>query len=189
MLKKILLVMFVLTSTVAVPAQEMQNDAATVSVRKDGDAVVIDLSVTVAATPQETWAVLTDFDHMTQFLSNLQASKILEKNGNKWTVAQKGLSSHGPFSFAFENVRAVELEPFETIRSHLISGTMKKLDGVTRLIPSGRVTRIVYHSESISNVWMPPVVGTSIVEDQVRKQFQEMQTEIIKRKAAANPLG
>jgi uncharacterized membrane protein len=160
------------------------QDDMTVKVQKNGDAVVIDLTVTVPATPQETWDVLVDFDHMTQFLSSLQSSKILEKNDNKWKVSQKGESSHGGFSFSFESVREVELKPYETIRSHLISGTMKKHDGLTELSPSGSGTKIVYHAESIANVWVPPLVGTSLVEGDVRKQFQEMEAEILKRKAA-----
>jgi ribosome-associated toxin RatA of RatAB toxin-antitoxin module len=183
MLKSILFAVFLLTLSTVLLAQQAAGDGIKINVRKDGDAVIIDLSVIVAATPQETWDVLVDYDHMTQFMSNLQASKIVEKNGNNWTVAQKGQTSHGLFSFAFENVRMVELDPYKTIRSHLISGTLKKLDGITQLIPSGDVTRIVYHSESISNVWMPPMVGVSLVEDQVRKQFQEMQAEIMRRKA------
>jgi len=160
-----------------------QDDIA-VKVQKDGDSVVIDLTVTVPATPQETWDVLVDFDHMTQFMSSLQSSKILEKNDNQLKVAQKGVASHGGFSFAFESVRAVELKPYDSIRSHLISGTMKKHEGLTQLFPSGTGTKIVYHAESIANVWVPPLVGTSLVEGDVRKQFQEMEAEILKRKAA-----
>ena len=163
---------------------EANPDDITVKVQKDGDAVIIDLTVTVPATPQEAWDVLIDFDHMTQFLSSLQASKILEKNDNKLKVSQKGQSSHGGFSFSFESVREVELTPYEMIRSHLISGTMKKHEGLTQLFPAGSGTKIVYHGESIANVWVPPLVGTSLVESDVRKQFQEMEAEILKRKAA-----
>ena len=160
------------------------DDDISVKVQKDGEAIVIDLAVTVPVTPQEAWDVLVDFDHMPQFMSNLQASKILEKNGNTWKVEQKGQSSHGGFSFAFESVREVELKPYESIHSHLVSGTMKKHEGLTQLSPSGSGTKIVYHAESIANVWVPPLVGTSLVEGDVRKQFQEMEAEMLKRKAA-----
>jgi uncharacterized protein YndB with AHSA1/START domain len=161
------------------------QDTAQVKVQKDGDSVIIDLTVTIPATPQETWDVLTDFDHMTQFIGSLQSSKITEKNGNHWKVEQKGQSSHAGFSFAFESVREVELKPFETIKSHLVSGTLKKHEGFTQLFPSGSGTRIVYHAESITSLWVPPLVGPSLVESDVRKQFQDMETEILKRKNSA----
>lgn len=189
MLKIVLTILCFLTFHASAFADGTQGDDIKVKVQKDGDSVVIDLTVTIPATPQETWAVLVDFDHMPQFLSNLQSSKILEKNGNKWKVAQKGQSSHGGFSFAFESVREVELTPYETIRSHLISGTMKKHEGLTQLFPSGSGTRIVYHAESIAQLWVPPLLGPSVVESDVRKQFQNMETEILRRQAAAKTGG
>jgi uncharacterized membrane protein len=185
MLKVMLLTIILLACQSAASADGAQDGDIKINVQKEGEAVVIDLTVTIAATPQETWAVLVDFDHMPQFLSSIQSSKVLERNGNRWKVAQKGLSSHGVFSFAFESIREVDLKPFESIHSHLISGTMKKLEGLTRLFPSGTGTHIVYHSESISNVWVPPVVGVSVVESEIRKQFQEIEAEILKRKASS----
>jgi len=164
-------------------ADETQDDKIKVKVQKNGDQIAIDLSVTVAATPKETWNVLTDFDHMTEFLNNLKSSKILEKHGNVWKVSQKGHSSHAGFSFSFDSIREVELKPYETIRSHLLSGTMKKHESLTQLAPEGNGTHITYHAESISNVWVPPLLGTSVVENEVRKQFQDMEAEIMKRKA------
>jgi uncharacterized membrane protein len=183
-MRKVLIALICLLTFGTQAGADGASDDIKVKVQKDGDSVIIDLSVTIPATPQETWAVLTDFDHMSQFLSNLQSSKILEKKGDKWTVAQKGQTSHGGFSFSFESIRDVELKPYETIRSHLISGTMTKHEGLTQLSPSGTGTRIVYHAESIAKVWVPPLVGTSVVEGDVRKQFQEMEAEILKRKAA-----
>lgn len=155
-----------------------------VSVQKNGDTVIIDLSTIVQATPQEAWDVFTDFDHMTQFLPNLQSSKVLEKNGDQWKVEQKGQASHGVFSFSFESTKTFVLKPYESIQSHLISGTLKKHESLTTLAPEGSGTRITYHAESISGVWVPPGLGTSIVEEEVRKQFQQMTAEILKRKAA-----
>ena len=189
MLKSLFAILCLLTFQASVLADSSQSDDIKVKVQKNGDASVIDLTVTVPATPQETWDVLVDFDHMPQFLSNLQSSKILEKNGNVWKVAQKGQSAHAGFSFAFESVREVELKPFETIRSHLISGTMKKHEGLTQLYPSGSGTRIVYHAESIATLWLPPLVGPSVVEGDVRKQFQDMAAEISRRKAVAKEGG
>jgi uncharacterized membrane protein len=168
-----------------VSADTSQDDNTKVKVQKNGDNVVIDLTITIPATPQETWAVLVDFDHMTDFLHNLESSKVLEKDGNVWKVAQKGQTSHAGFSFAFESTRQVTLKPFESLQSHLIGGTLKKHDSLTLLSPDGNGTRIVYHAESISGVWVPPLLGTSIVESEVRKQFQDTEAEILKRKAAA----
>lgn len=170
----------------AVPAlaDAPAGDNLKVNVQKNGDTVVIDLSTTVQATPQEAWDVFTDFDHMTQFLPNLNTSRVLEKNGDQWKVEQKGQASHGVFSFSFESTKQFVLKPYESIQSHLISGTLKKHESLTTLTPDGSGTRITYHAESISGVWVPPGLGPSIVQDEVRKQFQDMTGEILKRKTA-----
>lgn len=156
----------------------------TVQVRKNGDLIVTDVSFSVAVTPQEAWTVLIDFDHMSSFISNLESSKIISRNGNVLQVEQKGKASRGMLSFAFESVREIELVPHRSIHTRQLSGSLKKLDGMTLLTAEGNGTRITYHGESVSNVWVPPVIGTGFIADEVREQFSEMRAEILKRKGA-----
>jgi len=184
--KSILPVCLLVCSCLTFPAwaDTAPADNAAAKVQKNGDTVIIDLSITVPVTPQEAWDVLVDFDHMTQFNHNLEVSQVLEKNGDQWKVQQKGKTTHGGFSFSFDSVKQVTLKPFESIQSHLLSGTLKKHESLTTLTPEGKGTHIVYHAESISGVWVPPLLGTSVVEDEVRKQFQDMEGEMLKRKAA-----
>ena len=74
--------LFALAFLMAPAWADSADDPIKVKVQKNGDTVIIDLTTVVAATPQEVWDVLTDFDHMTQFLPNLEMSKVLEKNGD-----------------------------------------------------------------------------------------------------------
>jgi predicted RNA binding protein YcfA (HicA-like mRNA interferase family) len=121
---------------------------------------------------------------MTQILSNLDTSKILEKNGNQWKIEQKGQTSHAGFTYKFESTKLITLKPYETLQSHLIGGTLKQHESLTTLTPDGNGTRIVYHAESISGVWVPPLLGASVVEGEVLKQFHDMEAEMIKRNLA-----
>ena len=156
-----------------------------VTAKKLSDMVVIDVSMLVAATPREAWDVLTDYDHMSKFLPNLQSSKILSKSPTRLEVAQKGGVTHGPISITFDVVRDVQLKPYSEIVSHVISGNLKKVDGTTRLAPEGDGTRITFHSESIPNIWVPPGIGPTLIENETRDQFGDMRDEIIKRRLAA----
>jgi carbon monoxide dehydrogenase subunit G len=185
--KTLLRACLLIASCLIVPAwaDAPAADNAQVKVQKNGETVIIDLTVSVAATPEEAWSVLVDFDHMTQFLHNLETSRILEKNGDQWKVEQKGQTSHSGFTFSFESTKLITLKPYESIQSHLLGGTLKKHESLTTLAPEGGGTRITYHAESISGVWVPPLLGTSVVEGEVRKQFQDMVGEMLRRKAAA----
>jgi ribosome-associated toxin RatA of RatAB toxin-antitoxin module len=153
-----------------------------VTAQKNGDSVVIDVDFTVPANAEEVWKVLTDFDHLDRFVSNVQSSKIVGRSDGKLLVAQAGRATNGPLSFAFDSIQEFELKPFDEIRSRLISGSMKKLDGVTQLIRRGGETTILYHGVTIPNVWVPPLVGTQFIEAELRDQYREMRNEIMRRK-------
>ena len=155
-----------------------------VKVQKNGDVVTVDAALTIAATPQEVWNVLSDFDHMAGFLHGLDSSRVTSRNGDVWQIEQKGHTSHAGFSFSFESVREVHVRTLESLQSHLVSGTLKKHDTLTQLAADGGGTRVTYHAESVAGVWIPPGLGTSIVEGEVRQQFQDIQAEVLKRKAA-----
>ena len=126
--------------------------------------------------------MLTDFDHMAQIVTNLQASRVLSRSATKVIVAQEGRASFGLVSFSFDTVREVELKPFAEIHGRLVRGSMRKMEGTTRLIPESAGTRIVSHGEFIPDVWVPPVVGPSFIEAETRKQFEKMREEMMRRR-------
>ena len=165
-------------------AQSLQEPIS-VRAQKDGETIVVDAAFSVPVTPREAWDVLTDFDRMEEFVSNLQYSKILSRIGNRLQVAQKGRAAHGLISFVFESIRDVDLVPYQSIRTRLVSGNMKKLEGLTVLTPEPGGTRVSYHGESIPGVWVPPVFGLRFIEKEVAEQFDEIRDEILKRKGIA----
>jgi hypothetical protein len=156
-----------------------------VHVKKNGELIIIDVDFKVPVAPKQAWEVLTDFDHMSNFVSNVKFSAITKRDGDKIEVAQKGLADHGLISFAFDSVREIELKPFSKITSHILSGNMKKLDGTTVLTPDGNGTHVTYHAESISPTYVPPVIGPKFIEGESRHQFEEMRAEMLKRKATS----
>jgi len=156
-----------------------------VKVQIAGENVIVDLSLVVPATRQEVWAVLTDFEHMAGFVSNLKESKVINISGDTLNIFQRGSAKYGPISFPFESIREMRLTPFDKINSHMISGNMRKMEGTTQLLDEGGQTRIIYHTDTIPGVWIPPVVGKIFIEHETREQFQEMRNEITKRKQAS----
>jgi uncharacterized protein YndB with AHSA1/START domain len=159
-----------------------QGDDIVVTAKKNSGEVLVDVHFSVPATPRETWAVLTDFEHMARFVSNLRTSKVIKKWDDRVRVSQSGKTTHGLFSFSFESVREIDMLPFETIHSRMISGTMQKSEGTTHLLARANGTAVSYHSESIPGTWVPPLVGTGFIEAEIRSQFQDMRKEILRRK-------
>jgi len=156
-----------------------------VKVRIDGEDVVVDVSFPVPATQQEVWAVMTDFDHMASFVSNVRSSRVIDRTGNILHIVQQGKAQHGPLSFAFDSVREIRLYPVDRIQSHLVSGKMRKLEGDTQLRVDGDGTRVAYHGDSIPGVWIPPIIGKIFIENELREQFRDIRNEVARRKQTA----
>jgi hypothetical protein len=154
-------------------------------VRQDGSRVIVDVSLRIAATALETWDVATDYDHMAAYVSNLQVSRIIERDGNVLTITQKGKATRGPFSFTFENVRRIVLTPYREIRSQLVSGDLQSSEFTTEIVDHGDWSEIVNHGEFVPKVWVPPVFGPAIIAAETRKQFGELRDEVIRRKLVA----
>ena len=152
-----------------------------VAVEVSGELVTIDASLHFAATPEEVWDVLTDFDHMAEIVTNLRSSRILSRSASALVVAQEGRASAGPLTFAFDTVREVQLKPFVEIRARLLRGSMRKLEGTTYLIAESTGTRIINHGEFIPGVWVPAIIGIGFIEAETRKQYDEMRQEVMRR--------
>ena len=163
-------------------AQPDERDIA-VHIQQDGARIIVDVQLPVAATAIETWAVVTDYDHMASFVSNLESSRIIERAGNTLTIEQKGRASRGPLTFAFQNVREIILTPPREIRSRLISGNLEASEFTTRVVDHGASAEIVNHGEFIPKIWVPPIIGPALIEAETRKQFAELRAEILRRKA------
>src|SRR5215471_6415155 len=127
---------------VPVPAYTEMPDAQdiVVAVTRHGDTFDIRVELVVDATPEEVFAVLTDYDHMARFVSNVLESRIVRRDGNKIAVAQKSRLTLGPIHFDFANVRDVELVPSTEIRSRIAEGDMQGSSFTTRIVSHGSRT-------------------------------------------------
>ena len=176
-------VLAVLAITLTVGAVPVADDSdIDVHVRQNGNRIAVAVDLPVQATALETWNVMTDYDNMAKFVSNLEASRIVERNDNKLIVMQKGKATRGVLSFSFENVREIILTPPSEVRSRMISGDLEASEFTTRVIDRGDSSQIVNHGEFIPKVWVPPIIGPAVIEAETRKQFAQLRTEIMRRK-------
>ena len=181
--RRVLLIAVSLFCLFAIHANADSGKAIDVGVRIQGGEVIVDVNFHVRVTPQEAWAVMTDYDHATAFISKLEKSVILSRTQELLLVSQKGSMGYGPFSLNLETVTEIRLTPFEKMQSRLVSGNMKKNDATTRLVADATGTRIVHHIESIPDVWIPPVIGRALVEFETRARFRQLADEMLRRKA------
>ena len=165
-------------------AEPPQDTDIAVKVHIARDNVTVDVILAIPATRQEVWVVMTDYEHMADFVSNLKESKIVSVSEGTLKIFQRGSATFGPIKFPFESTREIRLIPFDEIRSRMISGNMRKMEGTTQLIDEGGKTRIIYHTDTIQETWIPSIIVKVFIENEIREQFRELRNEIMKRKRA-----
>ena len=154
-----------------------------VQVRKLGSTFEVNVEFRVSATPEQTWNVLADYEHMAQIVSSIDSSQVVSRDGNRIEVAQKSHGNIGPIQISVDGVRRIDLTPYSEIRSHLIKGDLKASDFTTRVIDEGGVTRVTGSGTFVPAAWVAWAIRVEAVEAQTRRQYQELRTEILRRRS------
>jgi hypothetical protein len=174
-------------TSAAVPTSPSADIA--VEVHLEGPEVVVRVDCPVRAPHAIVWEVLTDYNNMSRFVTNLKVSELRAREGNTLQVYQKGDAQRGLLAFSFENLREIRLVPQQEIRSRLISGTLKSSEFTTRVVDDGNDVHIFNSGRFVPEVWVPPLIGPAVIEAETRKQFEEIRTEILRRSALARGTG
>jgi uncharacterized membrane protein len=154
-----------------------------VLVAQHGDVFLVDATVEVEVPLTTAWGVLTDFDHMTSILSNLTASKVTSRNGDRWIVRQTGSAKYGLLSFPFESEREIRLEPMTRILARALSGSTKRMESEARIVATDRDVKISYHAEIEPDSLLLRLFGANALRHEVTEQFMEMANEMTRRNA------
>jgi carbon monoxide dehydrogenase subunit G len=156
-----------------------------VKVSRHDDTVTVHAQFSVPVSARQAYAVLTDYDRMTQFLPDLDESRILARTRDSLTVRQAGKVRFGWFNIPFEYVRRIELYPSVRLVSHVVSGSVTKGDVTTSLDESDGQTIVTYDSEATMGYWLPFGVGNTAIASHIQKNLESMRSEMIRRKQSA----
>ena len=191
MIKRILqclVVSFGLAQAALAPAAPGNGSDATAHVTKDGATFTVEAQFTVAATPDEVWEVITDFDRMAQIVTAVDSSKVVSRDGNVIQVAQKSHASAGLVKLSTDSLREVQLTPPKEMHSRLLKGDLKSSEFTTRVVDEGGgLTKVSVAGKFVAGALTAGVITPETVEAQTRRQYQELREEILRRKAKEPP--
>jgi len=162
-------------------------DDIVVRVQKNGGGLDVYAELAVAATAEQAWDVLVDYNRMAEILSSVDVSRIAKRDGNLLEVVQTSHIGLGPFKISLNNRRRVELIPSREIRSHLIEGDLKASDFTTRLVNEGTAMRVIWRGRIVPGLLSGLAITTGSVEAELRRMCQELGGEILRRKARKAP--
>jgi len=153
-----------------------------VRVERNGGGFTVDLTLYAPVAPALAWEVLTDFDHMSEFVPNLISSRVTERNENLLTVQQKGVAHYGIISVNFESIQETRLDPQREINAHGVGGNFLRMDSVMLLQAEGAGTRLNYHADVLPDFWFPPFIGPTLARRDIAEQFTGMLREMSRRR-------
>jgi len=186
-LESLVAIVFLAYSLAASSAPSTGRDIV-VHATKDGTTFTVEAEFTVAASLDEVWEVITDFDRMAQIVTSVDSSRIVSRDGNVIQVAQKSHANAGLVRLSTESLREVQLTPNREMHSRLLKGDLKSSEFTTRINDEGGgVTKLTVQGKFVAGGLSGGVITAETVEAQTRRQYQELRDEILRRKANEPP--
>ncbi len=139
-------------------------------------------AVLFAPVPQPlAFDVLTDVDHMVDWVPNLRQSRVLGREGNVVLIEQVGLAQFGWLSFNFRTERRLVLSRPTTIDAVQLRGSATRYNSSLRLTPEAGGTRLDYHAEFEPGLLASIVLSREFMEHEIAEQFTAMIQEMVRR--------
>ena len=157
-------------------AQEIDSE-----VTRQGEFILVRASVELPASRATAWSVLTDYEHLAQFIPDMEYSRVVSRGPDGLVVAQKGRYGLLFFTREIEVQLGVIESPPHSVVSRFISGNVRDMSGRYDLYENGTGTRLVYQGRLLPVEDLPPLIGTAMVRHALERHFAAMVREIARR--------
>ena len=152
-----------------------------IRVVQNGSTYVCDVDMLVAVPQAVAWSVLTDFDHMAQWVPNVRSSRVLQRDAAAITVEQRGVVKLGIAGFPYATERRIELHAPAAIHATQTKGSLRRVESLMLLEPEGAGTHLTYHLELVPSRLAGAVLSTRNLEQELAEQFGAIIGEMLRR--------
>jgi carbon monoxide dehydrogenase subunit G len=168
------------------PAPPAGAQELTLETYRRGDAFLVWAETELQVDLRVAWDVLSDYDHMSQFIPGMSASRVLSRSGDTLLVEQKGEFAF----FFFRQPIEVKLEIVEVPLSRIVArsiggGSFLEMTGRYDLEKSDDGVKITYTGRFVPNFSLPPFLGVVAVRHTAATRFAAIVAEIQRRDALA----
>jgi ribosome-associated toxin RatA of RatAB toxin-antitoxin module len=162
--------------------------AADVDVARSGSSFQIRATIESDASIGLCYAVLADFDRLSDFIPGMESSRLVSPPGEPLRLRQVGRTKLAFAEYTFDVTLAVAVDPPYAITFRRVAGNLKRMDGGWRLAGDGSRCRIDYRADIEPGLWVPPLIGPLLMRSQVVRQIEGLESEIERRaQSAAGP--
>lgn len=147
-------------------------------------AIAVTASADMQVDRRTAWNVISDYDHLADFIPDMHSSRVTQRIGNQLLVEQTGQFGFLFFRQPVEVRLAVVESPLQRIVAKAVGGNLKEMEGLYTLeeLPAGGV-RLSYSGRVAPAFPVPAFIGRMVVRNAMARQFTAMVKEIQRREA------
>ena len=153
---------------------------ASVQVESKGTTLYVQAEITTAADSKTAWAVLSDYDHWTEFIPDLVVSRVISRPGDPLQLEQRARIPTMP-NFPVVMILQVEETPSERIRFYRTAGNVQSFAGEWLIEDKPGKVRLIYRAVVMPGFPMPPQVSMEIFRSDAKVRMEAMAQEMARR--------
>jgi hypothetical protein len=149
----------------------------------EGDFIAVSANADLRAEAATAWGVLTDYDHLAEFIPDMVSSRIVSRSRDGMVVEYKGTFGFFFFRQPMRLLLDVVLDPPRRIVARSVSGDLRDLRGTYDITQLPQALHLSYTARFLPAISLPPFIGLAVVRHEMEKQFTAMVNEIDRRGA------
>ena len=142
----------------------------------------------LALDPEWLWSVLTDYDGLSDFIPNLQISRLLWRRDNVVGLDQEGAQTFMGLRFkARVQLELTEHREERCLSFTMLKGDFRRFDGAWRIGGDGATTTLLYELTVQGCVGMPIGLIEQRLREDLAANLRAVQQEAQRRFSASSP--
>ena len=137
--------------------------------------------VEVAASPELAFEVLTDYEHMADFLPGMLTSEVVSRKEHSVVVEQRADEGLLFFKQRVEVRLAIDESPPRRLTIRALAGSFKSLSGTYELTRLDDSTLIEYRARFVPDFPLPAMFGLYAVQRSLERHLSALAVEIERR--------
>ena len=180
----VLIAAFALAAAHSLPRSAAAQEIS-IHTARDGDFVMVSASAVMQVDLRIAWEVVSDYDHLAQFIPDMKSSRVVSRNGNSVRVEQKGEIGFFFYRQPVDVVLEVLEQPPRRITARSVEGNIRDLETRYELQATDSGVKLGYAGRFDPEFSLPPLIGMPILRRIVERRFRAMVEEILRRDALA----
>lgn len=147
-----------------------------------GGRVTVSAAGELKAPASTVWQVLTDYERLPDFIPYMQSSGVLQREGDRLLVQQRGRLDILFFHQTVQVELSVQESPERLIVVHAVGGDFRELEAryEVQQLPGG-ASHLAYFGTLVPAFAVPPLIGPFVLRTVMRRQFEALVAEIGRR--------